>query len=325
MDNKKASCSICSDEKSSLELFTSIDGVDYFECTTCGSLLADLNCIKKQFEYKDDYWQMECISAKERSFGSSLSRCAEVFFYSRIPINKFLDIGSGPGYLLDSLSILMPQFSSMFYGVELFPPPKKYRTSHENYFIGDMLDLKEKFSAGVCIEVIEHLTPDQLSVLVEKLAAISEKGAIYYFNSGQPSYVKNEDPEYLDPFVRGHIAAYSLSGLKEIFCRFGFTLIPLPGRNWGFLVEYLSAYSTHNLDELFNRLWSPLPENVSKLTSNGFGSLMYTMGLEAARCYLEVATAEERTKWAQSLQLKLEKTSQKNNIFNKLTSKIMKF
>jgi hypothetical protein len=260
-----------------------------------------LNVNHSSFEYNEAYWKNETSAAKGRSFGASLNRCAEVFFYSQIPIKKFLDIGSGPGYLLDALTVLMPCYKSMFYGIELFPPPKAYQSTHENYIVGDLANVHHKFSGGVCIEVIEHLTPQQLRELAGKLAKVSEEGAVYYFNSAQPDFVKNEDPGYLDPHGRGHIASYSIRGLTEIFSVHGFTIIPLPGRNWGFLAEFKKLPSVPNAEDLLNRLWNARPENINKLKSNGFGELMYAIGLESARCYLEHAIATERTRWALSL------------------------
>ena len=298
-------CPVCFATPSALKLFRCIDSVDYFECFSCGSIFAEEFVNSKTgtqgFQYNEEYWRSETSSSKERSFGASVNRCAEVFFYSRIPINKFLDIGAGPGYLLDALSIMMPNYKSMFYGVERFPPPVEYQSTHKNYFVGDLTDVKHKFGGGVCIEVIEHLTPNQLRGLVLKLAKVSEEGAVYYFNSAQPEFVIQEDPGYLDPHGRGHIASYSILGLSKIFSEHGFTVIRLPGRTWGFLAEYRVLSSIPNSDDLLNRLWSAHPENVSKLKSNGFGELMYAIGLESARCYLEHSIAIERTKWALTL------------------------
>jgi len=298
-------CSVCLDLRSKLILYKYIDDVKYFECNFCGSIVAEkknnLNVDSDIFEYNEDYWKSEIIAARERSFGSSVNRCAEVFFYANIPINKFLDIGAGTGYLLDALSVLMPEYKSMFYGIELFPPPVAYQSTHENYIVGDITDMKYKFGGGVCIEVIEHLTPDQLRELVRKLAIVCEEGAVFYFNSAQPDFVKNEDPGYLDPHGRGHIASYSTSGLSKVFSEYGFTVIPLPGRSWGFLAEFSILPVIPSADDLLKRLWTAHPDNVKKLKSNGFGELMYCVGLESARCYLESAIATERTKWALSL------------------------
>ncbi|EQD32283.1 hypothetical protein B2A_13637 [mine drainage metagenome] len=49
--------------------------------------------------------------------------------------------------------------------------------------------------------MIEHLTPAILDKLAAQMAQRSEFGAIYYIGSGQPEYVKNEDPQYLDPLA----------------------------------------------------------------------------------------------------------------------------
>ena len=249
-------CPICLSQFNNIKKYECIDNVDYYECDDCESIFAEesdiFNVAIEAFSYNEDYWKNETAAAKDRSFGSSINRCAEVFLYSRIPIKKFLDIGTGPGYLLDALSVLMPNYKSMFYGVELFPPPHRFRTSHENYIVGDLTTLNHKFSGGCCIEVIEHLTPTQLRKLASQLANVSEDGAVFYFNSAQPDFVKNEDPGYLDPLGRGHIVSYSILGLRQIFSEYGFAIIPLPGRAWGFLAEFKNPLKIPNADGLLD-------------------------------------------------------------------------
>ena len=297
-------CPICRSHKT--QFFKIIDKVSYFECSTCESLFADTDFISDidsntNSNYSDSYWNEEVSAARERSFGSSINRVAEVFLYSRIPISRFLDIGTGPGYLLDSLTHLMPRFKNIFYGVELYPPPEQYRTLHENYIIGHINDLSGTFSAGVCIEVIEHLPPEILRSMINDLSHISEEGALYYFNSAQPDFVKNEDPNYLDPNIRGHIVSYSIKALEPIFLEFGFRIIPLPGRSWGFLAEYSLNDKAPNGEQLLQRIWTAVPKNSMMLKDNDFGPLMHSIGIESARCYLEHSIANERTKWALSL------------------------
>lgn len=299
-------CPVC--QKGIARLYSRIQGVDYFECLECKSIFADPEFMdaqtnQVQSNYGEAYWNFETKSAKSRSFGSSLCRVAETFIYARNPISAFVDIGSGPGYLLDSLSILMPKYRNIFFGVELSPPPHEFRTTHENYLIGGLEKLPRKVSAGCCIEVIEHLSPRMLRNLASELARVSEDGAIFFFNSAQPSFVIETDPAYLDPHVRGHIVSYSIAGLRGIFKEFGFTVIPLPGRDWCFLVEKADLNESEMTPEnLLQRIWHPNEENRLLLTDNGFGPMMYTAGLEAARCYIEAAIAEQRTKWALSLQ-----------------------
>lgn len=296
-------CLVCDNLK--IKLFKIVYNIKYFECSHCNSIFADTNFVHKlesqNSHYDEEYWRNEAGAGRERSFGSSVNRVGEIFLYSRIHIKRFIDIGSGSGYLLDALSVLAPEYTNLFYGCEVFPPPSQFRTQHKNYKIGTVGDLDGKFSAGVCIEVIEHLSPNTLKQLIKQLAEASVDKAIYYFNSAQPSFVKNVDPSYLDPCVRGHIVSYSLDALKPIFADYGFTLIELPGRDWGFLVEYKSDGKLIGSEGLLTRLWTAVPENVSVLKNNGFGPLLYSIGLESARCYLEHAIAVERTAWAQSL------------------------
>lgn len=301
-------CIIC--QTSTAVPFRKIDHVDYFECKGCESIFADpvfiVDVYVTRNKYDEYYWNSECASARERSFGSSLNRVAEVFLYARVPINKFIDIGSGPGYLLDAVSVVLPKYSTNFYSIELFPPPINFRSLHKNYKIGSLENIGERFDAGCCIEVIEHLSPDALKNLIEQMALTSNLGALYYFNSAQPSFVRNTDPGYLDPHVRGHICSYSLIALEKIFLSYGFTLIPLPGRDWGFLVEYgqIDDAST-NFETLMTRVWNPVPANSEILKVNNFGPFMYTCGVESARCYYEAYISNQRTHWALSLKKQL--------------------
>ena len=303
-------CPVCRGDGARVTVFRLVDAIRYFECGDCGSLFADFDAIETQearaVRYDHRYWADELGAARARSFGASIVRCAEVFFYARTPIRHFLDIGSGPGYFLDAVSQVMPRFASMFYAVEMFPPPEGRRTTHPNFYVGDVASTPVKFDAGLCIEVIEHLRPEQLSRLIEQLATVSNPGALYYFNSGQPDYVKTEDGAYLDPMGRGHIVSYSVPALRRLFSAHGFTVTALPGRHWAFLAEFAEPRPEEGVDGLLNRLWSPHPDNISKLKDNGFGELMYTIGLEGARCYLEAASAQERTRWALSLQAQIE-------------------
>jgi hypothetical protein len=296
-------CPVCNE--ATAPPFRSIDGIAYHKCPGCGCIFAEPGFLARVDagsvgNYQDEYWASEMAAAKERCYGSTLVRVAEVFYYARRPIRKFIDIGAGSGLLLDAVGTLLPSLADRFHGIELFPPPEEHRSLHPNYHIGTLGDLNDTFDAGVCIEVIEHLTPDTLRALGRQLAARSAPGAVYYFNSGQPAFVEQENPGYLDPTKVGHIVSYSIAGLTHIFAPLGFNVIALPGRAWAFLLEYGPPASIGS-SELFDRLWHPVPENMEALTGDPFGNLFRAMGLEGARCYLEHATAQERTQWALSM------------------------
>lgn len=172
-------CQCCNSNE--IELFANIDGYDYYNCRNCDLIFLDNDVIEKidkgfnivSYNADDDYWKNELCAAKERSYKDALARMSELFYYSRIKINKFIDIGTGPGYFLDAVSIYLPDNKKMFYGIEKYPPKRKFRTNSKNYVIGDINDLKDKFEAGMCIEVIEHLTPKMLDNLLLGLSKIS--------------------------------------------------------------------------------------------------------------------------------------------------------
>jgi hypothetical protein len=203
-------CAVC-DAGAALP-YRSVDGVEYFRCAACGSLFAHPDFLARveaggASSYAEDYWRNELGAARERCFGPAVLRVAETIAYCRVPIRGFIDIGAGTGWLLDALEVLLPEVIDRFHAVELYPPPLPYRTANANYVVGLLGDLHRSFDAGVCIEVIEHLTPATLRALVAQLAAVSHRGSLYLFNSGQPDFVEREDPGYLDPHGRGHVVS----------------------------------------------------------------------------------------------------------------------
>jgi hypothetical protein len=300
-------CEVCGARSHPFKVIT---GLAYFACDSCGSLFADFPAYERerstrQLSYDTRYWEMELRSARQRAYGSTLQRVAETFLYCRRPIRRFIDIGAGPGILLDALRLMMPSSAGLFHAVELFPPEERFRTQHPGYLVGSLDDTHGQFDAGVCIEVIEHLDPNALRGLVASLAKKAAPGSTFYFNSGQPEYVMKEDPGYLDPFGRGHIASYSLAGLTKLFEPHGFRIVPLPGRSWCFLAEFepAAAAGGNDVDGLLKRLWTAMPENVSALKDPQFGPLMYSMGIESARCYLEAARGARLARTARGTEI----------------------
>jgi len=303
-------CLVCKSKNA--KKYNKVDGVTYFECDICACIFADQNTIiNKHQDYSLDYWKTEISSSRERSYGISLALCAEVFILSSVRIETFLDIGTGPGYFLDAVSILMPNYKELFYGVEKFPPQLNFVSNHQNYITGDLSKINlinKKISGGICVEVIEHLYPNDLENLAENLAKISQDGALYIFNSGQPDYVKYEDFKYLDPYIRGHVVSYSIKSLEYIFNKYGFKITSIPGRTWAFIAEYNPMRTLEATADAFSKLvWLGLDENIKKLQDNGFGPLMHILGVNSLRASVESQVVKERTLWALSLNEELER------------------
>ena len=283
--------------------FRNVDGHDYFACTACGSIhiapavLAMLDDGGSLVgDYTEEYWEQERVGAIERAEGMSLCRAGEAILYCRRPVRRFLDVGAGPGFLLGALQKLLDPDAAIFHAVEKYPPP--YAIKGQNFHVGDIHGMDGTFDAGVCIEVIEHLTPAMLDALIHGMAAVSVPGSLWLFNTGMPDYVRDEDPAYLDPIRRGHIVSYSLSGIAPYFERHGFVTRTLPGRSFGFFVEYQPAESP----EYEARFCAPLPENRQLLQRHG---LLYHAAFETARSYFYYAGFLERTRWALSLDQEL--------------------
>ncbi len=286
-------CPLCA--KGQLKPLRVVEDVSYLRCNGCGSILAESTFLERTMAgeartYGDDYWSEELKAARERGYGASLIRAAEVFYYARRPVRRFLYISCGAGTLLDAAAELLPEIADTFWGIEPFPPPPAFRAKHPNYRVGFVRDLEGKFDGGTCIEVIEHLAPPILRSMLGELASVSSLNALYYFNSAQTEFVERDDPGYLDPHNRGHIASYSVEGLRPIFAEAGFTIHALPGRDWAFLVEYAHCPAEDG-NALLDRIWQMHPENRALLSSARFGHLLFASGMESGRCYIEAGTA----------------------------------
>ena len=295
--NKTVDCPVCVHGASAH--FRRVDGHDYYACAACGSLhiapdmLAMLDAGGSLVgDYSEGYWEQERVGAIERAKGMSLCRAGEAVLYCRRPVTRFLDVGAGPGFLLRELQRLIDPDATIFHGVEKYPPP--YAARGRNFHVGDIHEMQGAFDAGVCIEVVEHLTPAMLGGMIDGLAAVSAPGSLWLFNTGMPDYVRNEDPAYLDPVHRGHIISWSLAGIAPYFERHGFAVRALPGRSFGFFVEYRPAEDP----DYEARFCAPLPENLRLLRRHG---LLYHAAFETARSYFYYAGYLERTQWALEL------------------------
>lgn len=287
-------CPVCESGQSSLH--ARIDGYDYFRCRQCGSLHIDnatLDAIDAGHStriYDESYWIEELKAARERAAGESLIRAGEAILYARRPVRRFLDVGAGPGYLLDALAECFPSHRTIFHGIELFPPDN--HSKHPNYLVGKIGDISGCFDAGVCIEVVEHLTPRMMANLAGELAKISAPQTLWLFNTGMPELVLGPDPGYLDPLRRGHIVSYGLQGLRHIFEPHGFRISQVPGKNHVWLAEFGTGAGEPDLED---RVLHPLSENKALL---GEDALVYQAAIESTRAALNLNLMQERSRWA---------------------------
>lgn len=262
-----------------------VDGHEFSYCPSCGSVALNSERMQRVDRgesttvYNAEYWVYEADAARERSWGGSLARAAEAIYLCRRPIERFVDIGAGDGSLLDALTYQLPSFADRLLGIELFPP--EGHSQHPGYRHGSIGDLESKVDCGVCVEVIEHLTPTMLRGLLKGLADKAEVDSCFLFNTGMGEYVLTEDPSYIDPNNRGHIVSYGYRALQAIFGEFGFRVSTLGSRSWAFLAEYKPT----NPFDLQLRTWHPLPENVAVLSDPRSGSLMSIVARESLRAY----------------------------------------
>lgn len=145
-----------------------------------------------------------------------------------------------------------------------------------------------KFDAGMCIEVIEHLTPAMLEQMFRGVAHVSKPDSCYLLNSGQPEFVKKENFAYLEPFLDGHVISWSIDGLRYVLEPLGFCVRSIKGKSWACLVEY----GAHSTDEVVDRCWHILDENKNVLCDREMGDAMFLLGLESIRSYAVAADLE---------------------------------
>ena len=301
MEQGKPRCPVCREGFS--VHYTDIDGVPYLRCESCRSIhveqavIDDMDAGRSHLrDYGPAYWEMELKAARVRAKGVSPCRAGEAILYCRRPVQLFLDIGAGPGFLLQELLALLDPAGEIFHAVEKFAPAEHFR--HRNYHHGSLADLQDSFDAGVCIEVVEHLTPAMLGQLASALARVSKPDSYWLFNTGMDDYVEHEDPAYLDPYRRGHIVSYSVAGIRSLFEPFGFRVHALPGKSFAFAAEFQPTGDC----SYEQRIYRPLDENAALLQRH---PLLYNAAFESARSYYYAAEYLQRTQWALSLAAQL--------------------
>ncbi len=230
--------------------------------------------------YDEKYWNVELESALDRAWGVAVARASEVILLAKRPVVKFLDIGTGSGHFLDAMNHFLPNRDITFVGVEKYPPVVEHRSKNSGYTHGwlDMF-LDQEFDAGICIEVIEHLTVNQVNDLFRLLSLKSKEGAIFLFNTGLTAYVKDEDPGYLDPLVRGHISIWSVKAISRLVSKYGWQIYEIPNRKWAFIAEK----SNLREENLISRIWNPLHQNLASLEGVNQSNLLQILGRDGLR------------------------------------------
>ncbi len=308
-------CRICCPacQTGSSRHYTDVDGHAYFQCDMCASLHIAPEVLEALDRgehvlgagYAAEYWQQERDAAIERASGLSIARAGEAILYCRRPVHRFLDVGSGPGFLVQQLQQRLDPDATLVHGVERFPPA--YAVDCPNIHHGGVEELRGTFDAGVCIEVIEHLTPSMLAGMAAGLAGVSAPGTLWLFNTGMPGYVVHEDPGYLDPLRRGHIVSYGIRAIEAIFAPLGFSAQVLPGKSYAFIAEYRPFEKPD-----FNaRIYHPLPHNLQLLNRDG---LLYQAAFEAARASYYYDGYLQRTAWAVSLDEQLRRLQARGRV-----------
>jgi SAM-dependent methyltransferase len=275
-------CAVCGE---SARFWDRIEGCAFTHCSHCGSIalnrrqMASIDGGLSVRTYDDTYWADEMKAARERCWGSSVARAVEAILLCQRPVERFIDLACGSGILLDSLSYHMPSSRDIFRGVELFPPEQ--HTTHPGFRRCGIEDLEEKFDCGVCIEVVEHLTPRMLDRFVAAIAKVSKPDSFFVFNTGLAPFVLSGNASYIDPLRRGHIVSYGWVAVQTFFERHGFVIHQLGQRDWSFGAEFKPT-QTRPLDQ---RKWHPLTENFAILNDKITGMVPAILARESLRAY----------------------------------------
>lgn len=294
-------CPVCSVGLS--RHYATIESFNFYQCNSCQSvyldpaILASIDGGMDPRSFEEAYWKREREKARLRAAGESLTRAGEAILFARRPVRRFLDVGAGGGDLLDELVWLFPEDEDLFHGVEPFPPSR--HSDHQNFKTGSVGSLEGTFDAGVCIEVLEYLTPKRLEALISDLARVSKIDSLWLFQTGEPDFeIGDKKPGDLGPLSRGHLVSYSLKGLSPIFERSGFRIQECPGKPLAFIAEFQPSGEI-SFEERFT---NPLEYNKKLLMKSG---LFYQASFESARSSFYFHEYGEKAERVQHLEREL--------------------
>ncbi|MCW5579978.1 MAG: hypothetical protein KIS72_01360 [Luteimonas sp.] len=187
-------CVICGENSPH---YRDVDGYAFHACSGCGSIHVDPELIHLMDQgkgpvgkYEKDYWEQERLAAVERAAGLALCRAGEAILYCRRPVRRFLDSRHRPGLpaAQAALSCLIPRARS---STAWRSSRAALRRCGPGFHHGDLSELEGKSDAGVCIEVVEHLTPRMLEGIAAGLARVSQPDSLL-FNTECPEYVQDD-------------------------------------------------------------------------------------------------------------------------------------
>jgi hypothetical protein len=89
--------------------------------------------------------------------------------------------------------------------------------------------------------------------------------------------VLNENPNYLDPVRRGHIMSWSVESVHALCTGFDLKVLPIVGKSWAFIIERPLDYADAK-EDVRDRMWYALPENLALLTDPVMGSVLKILG-----------------------------------------------
>ena len=258
-------CAVC--KANAAQRYRNVDGVGYLRCGACGSLFADPDFLAAE-QLSSMPTTTGGMSCMRRGSAASARRCCAWRRRSRIVVCRSARSSiSAPAPVGCSMhlrhccqrrSIGSMRSSSIRRPRRTAPAIRT--TSSARWTACD-----RTFDAGVCIEVIEHLTPTTLRSLVAQLAAVSRPGSLYLFNSGQPDFVEREDPGLSrSARPRPHRLVFAALVPRASSGRPGSMSSRCPAAP-GLFLPSSGRCSLVDADALIARLWHPVPENVSML------------------------------------------------------------
>ena len=156
---------------------------------------------------------------------------------NKLDFDKFLDVGCGDGRLVKEVSDNF--YHKNVNGIDTSDRAillAKALNPGLQFQVGDVCDLdkRECYDVASCIEVIEHIPPDQLGRFIEGLASVIKQGGYLFLTT--PTTNKKVSRKHYQHFDYGQIEELLSPYFKLVKVRY----IHKPNRVFGVLMKLLS-------------------------------------------------------------------------------------
>jgi ubiquinone/menaquinone biosynthesis C-methylase UbiE len=242
------------------------------ECSNCGVVFAD-DCEKDRSQlYGAEYaaWgggdakkKEEIAKSKKKAFARQLE---QVLKYSHSKGKKLLDIGTGPGYLLECAE----ELGFDCFGTEISNESAK---DAEKKFPGKIhpgnLDGAQYpdnfFDVVTMTDVLEHL-PDPCKIMAEAERILKPGGYLLIISPNHKSLTRKLLGRHWFQYKYEHVFYFNKKSLKRLLKDHAFSLLEFKNNKKDFLISYygyyFQKYSFPIVGNIFKTVFPILPEKI---------------------------------------------------------------